>query len=486
MNRFVLPVLLAAAALARGATPELGQLDASPTLFTVMAAINAAGYDADLASPNNHPLRNAIRAELAKRNIPCLPALKEFYEKHRNRSATFDLSQYISFALSSSGPPNFTFKTRDLDVPPDASVLSGLVPLLARFYKEANIPDLWQRSQPAINQYLERYHQPIADAVFQVNTYLRQQTSGFSGSRFQVLVELLAAPNQVQTRSYGTEYTVVVTPSPDLRTFDIRHAYLHYILEPMATRNEEILSRKRALLDQAQRAPALNDVYKQDFLRLTTESLIKAVEARLDHHPEGVQEALLQGYILTPYFSEELVRFEKQEQSMLVFYKDMVQSIEIVKENQRLSAVDFTGKVPVKMAPVQQPPPPPRPSGPDEILQEAEQHYLNRNLDEAKKLYLQVLQETNDNPRHATAYYGLARIAALDNDPETSEKLFQKTLTLEPEPPVKAWCLVYLGKLALARQDPTQAKQYFQQVLTVNGASLQAREEAARSMQAIK
>src|SRR5947208_3349435 len=132
------------------ATPETGQLDASPGLFTVMAALNAAGYSADLSSPNNHPLRAAIRAELAKRNIPSLPAIKDFFERHRKRTDTIELSQYISFALASNGPPSFAFTQRDVEIPPDAAALRELGPLLAAFYKEANLEDLWKRSQPAI------------------------------------------------------------------------------------------------------------------------------------------------------------------------------------------------------------------------------------------------------------------------------------------------------------------------------------------------
>ena len=117
--------------------------------------------------------------------------------------------------------------------------------MLAAFYKEANIEDLWKRSQRAIDQYIERYHTPVSDAVLQVNVYLRQQTSGFRGRQFQIFIELQAAPNQVQTRSYGNEYTIVVTPSAEPRIFDVRHAYLHYLLDPLSTRYEEILDRKK-------------------------------------------------------------------------------------------------------------------------------------------------------------------------------------------------------------------------------------------------
>jgi hypothetical protein len=278
------------AAIAGHAAPaETGQLDASPTLFTVMAAINAAGYDADLNSPNNHPIRKAIRDELAKRNIPSLEAIKAYLAKHRLRNDTAELGQYISLALSVGPPPTFAFRQKDIEIPPDAGALRDFVPLLAAFYKEANIEDLWKRSQPAIDQYLARYHNPVTDAVLQVNLYLRQQTSGFRGRHFQIFVELQGAPNQIQTRSYGNEYTIVVTPSPDPRIFDIRHGYLHYSLDPLATHNAEILERKRGLIDHAQRAQALDDSFKQDFLLLATESLIKAVEARLDKAPQRVQ-----------------------------------------------------------------------------------------------------------------------------------------------------------------------------------------------------
>jgi tetratricopeptide (TPR) repeat protein len=460
------------------AISQEGQLDASPGLFTVMAAINAVGYSADLSSPNNHPLRDAIRAELAKRNIPSLPALKAFFDQHRKNKDTDELSQYISYALTAGGPPDFAVQQRNVDLPPDAIPLQGFGPLLAAFYKEANIQDLWNRSQSAINQYIDRYHGPVTDAVLQVNAYLRQQTSGARGRHFQIYIELLAAPNQIQTRSYGYEYTIVITPSPELRTFDVRHAYLHYLLDPMSTRYQEVLERKKGLVDHAQRAPALADSFKDDFLLLVTESLIKAVEARLDHKPEGVQAALREGYILAPYFAERLPVYEKQEQSMAFYYSDLVGAIDVVKEDKRLSLVEFNTEETVRTVKTAPPPPPPPLTGAAKTLEQAEQTYTARDLDTAKKLYLEVLQQTDSQPMQAAAYYGVARIAVLQQDPETAEKLFEKTLELQPEAQVKAWALVYLGRLSMAAGDREQAVKHFQDALKVDGASLPARQAA--------
>ena len=358
--------------------------------------------------------------------------------------------------------------------------------MLARFYKEADIEDLWKRSRPAIDQYIERYHMPVSDAVLQVNAYMRQPTSGFHGRRFQIFIELQAAPNQIQTRSYGNEYFIVISPSPDPRIFDVRHGYLHYLLDPLSTRYQEILARKKPLLDHALRSRVLPDSFKQDFLLLTTESLIKAVEARLDHKPDAVRQALLEGNILAPYFSEQLPAYEKQEQSMMVYYPGLVAAIELAKENARLSQVDFSreaaARAAVKTAP---PPPPPAPTGVAKTLDDAEQHYRANDLDRAKKLFLDALQQTDRKPAHAAAYFGLARIAAKQKDPETAQKLFEKTLELEPEPFVKCWALVYLGRLSLAADDRDAAAKYFEDALKVEGASNDALKAAKDGAQLI-
>jgi tetratricopeptide (TPR) repeat protein len=483
LYRFVLPATLAVCLTARVAPAQTGQLDASPTLFTVMAALNAAGFDADANSPNNHPIRAAIRDEILKRNPPSLAAIKEFVAKHKRSNPSAEFGQYVSWALSVGPPPGFAFKQKEIETAPEASTLTGLAPLLAAFYKEANIEDLWKQSQREIDQYIERYHQPVADAVLQANVYLRQTTSGFRGRHFQIYLELQGPPNQIQTRSYGDEYTIVVTPSPEPRMFDIRHGYLHYLLDPLATRNAEVLDRKKPLAEHLDRARAINDAYKQDFLLLATESLIKAIEARLDKRPEDVQAALRQGYILTPYFAEALPVYEKQEAAMVLYYKDMVSAIDLMKEEKRLANVEFDrDPPPAHGVRTPAPPPPPALTGAAKTLDDAEQLYTKRDLDAAKKLYLTVLEQTAEKPMQAAAYYGLARISALQKDPETAERLFQKSLDLGPEPPVKAWVLVYLGRLSLAAGEGAQAGKYFGEALQVAGASDMARKAAQDGM----
>lgn len=277
-----------------------------------------------------------------------------------------------------------------------------------------------------------------------------------------------------------------MTPSPEIHIFEIRHAYLHYSLDPLATHYADILERKKGLADHAFRAQALDEYLKNDWLGLAGESLVKAVESRLDRNPAEVQKALRQGMVLAPYFAENLPAYEKQDLAMSEFYKDMVQAIDVVKEDQRLSQVKFdVQRESERTVQLAAPPPPAALTGAAKTLDDAENLYAARDLEKAKETYLAVLQQTDLKKMHAAAYYGLARIAALQKDPESSQRLFLRTLELDPEPPVKAWALVYLGKLSLASSEQDKAVKYFQQAVSVEGASEAAIAEAKRSLQQI-
>jgi tetratricopeptide (TPR) repeat protein len=479
LYRPLFAAILSCAAAGFAQTAQPGQLDGSPTLFTVMAAVNAAGYDTLIDSPHNSPLRKQVREAIAKMNVPSLSGIKDLLAKHPQ------ISPYISFAITCEGPPTFAINKKDIEVPPDVGPVSHLTPLLAAFYKEAHIEELWQNAQPEINRELRMYQKPVIDAVLDVNGYLRQQTSGASRTRFQIFVDPLGAPNQVHTRSYGFHYTIVVTPSPEPHVFEIRHAYLHYLLDPMAVHYSDIIARKKDLFDHAFRAQALDDYLKSDYVQLTSESMVKAVEARLDKNPAEVQKALRQGMLLAPYFFEKLPAYEKQELAMSEYYKDLLQSIDVVKEDARLTQVQFDKQRESERMVQVAPPPAPVLTGAEKTLDDAEKLYSARDLDKAKEGYLAVLNQTDLKRLHAAAYYGLARVAALQKDPETSQRLFLKTLDLDPEPPVKAWTLVYLGKLSLASSEPDEAVKYFQQALKVDGASEAGIAEAKRSLDQI-
>ena len=147
------------------AAAEQGQLDGSLSLFTVLAAINAAGYDAEIDSTSNSPVREAVRRELAAKSIPCLEELKRFVRDHRQADPTAELSQYISFGLVVDGPPGFRYRMKQNELPPDVMALAGLEKLLERFYTEAGIDARGKKAQPELDAASARYHLPLTQAV---------------------------------------------------------------------------------------------------------------------------------------------------------------------------------------------------------------------------------------------------------------------------------------------------------------------------------
>ena len=458
------------------------QLDASPALFTVMAAINAAGYDADLDSPANSPVRAMVRADLAAKKLPVIDELKRFFAAHRQRDWSNELSQYVSFALSVDGPPSFAYRYKPDELPPDVIPLNGFEQLLARFYQEADLEALWRKAQPAFEQTIARYHQPAMAALMGVNAYLRNSTrAGPLGSRFQIYIDLLGAPNQIHTRSYKDDYFVVLTPSPEPQADDIRHAFLHYLVDPMTAKYSTEVEKKKSLSDFAQGAPALADSFKADFILLAAESLIKAIEARLapPARRQGmVDEAVREGFILTAAFAEALPAYEKDEQALRFYFPDLVKAIDLRRETERLDKVQFASEPRVRKARPAPAPPKPEVSGAQKTLDSAEQLYRGKEFDKAREAYLEVLKQSDEKPVHAQAWFGLARIAALQNDPETAVRLFQKALESSPDGHVAGWSHVYLGRLSDAAGDRDEATRHYRAALAVKDASEDARKAA--------
>lgn len=473
------PLALPSAAQA----PPLGQLDASPSLFAVLAAINAAGYDAEIDSPTNSPVRAQLRQILAAKNLPSVKRLKSLFDARRKWDWNAELSQYVSYALSLEGPPAFKPRFASHQMPPDAVALESMGPILADFWKEAGLEDLWRAAQPAYERALEVYHEPVSQAILDANMYLRNPTSGGSGRRFQIFVELLAAPNQVHVRSFADDYFVVVTPSVRPRTSDIRRSYLHYLLDPLAIRYRKNLDAKRGLGDLAQGSPILDEAYKSDFSLLASMCLVKAVEARLDRSLGQAysQESMREGFILTAYFYEALGLYEKQEQALRLYLPAMIDAIDLAREDKRIAQVEFAStRASRTVKPAA--PPPPQPSAAELQFDKAEALYLKRDLPAARSAYMKLLETPATKALHAKAWYGLARIAFLEKDPDRALPLFEKILDSDPEDFERAWAHVYLARLARLAQEPDNARKQYQAALAVKGASDGAKKAAEQEL----
>lgn len=480
-----LPVSLAVgqtAPFAGASVKSENAFNVSSTLFSVLAAINAAGYEAGIDSSLNekYKLRLQVRDELKKRQIPSLPELQAFYKAHKKPTATADLSQYISFAMITTGPPNFEVPEQS---PPEVQALSGFRELLARFYKEANLEDLWNRSQTAYIAAISEYQDPVIGTLFKANGYLRNPSS-YLGRRFEVFLDLLAAPEQIQVRSYRDNFFVIISPSAAPVVDEVRDAYLAYVLDPLTFKYSDLIKSKKALQKYAEEAPALDLAYKDDWSLLVTKCLTKAIDSRLIRGPEKrqafINQAMSEGFILSAALADALPAYEKQQDAFRLYYPNLISSVDVRKEEKRLRTVQFAQSVaprPVAAPAKLQIEPA------EESLQNAEGLYEQRDLESARKLYRKVLEQTADPAKQGRAYYGLGLIDLQEKRWDEALNLFGKTVAANPSPSLTAWAHYYLGQLAVKAGDSDKAAAEFKATLAIGGASARAREAAEKAMQ---
>lgn len=458
----------------------------SITMFTTLAAINAAGYDAGIDSALNERfhIRSQVREILAKQKLPCLSELRVFYKEHKKPTDAGDLSQYISFSLVAGDAP--TFELPSGQVPPDVEPLRGLSPILADFYKQANIADLWRRAQPAYENAISEYQDPVINALFEANGYLRNP-SGYLGRRFQIFLDLLAAPDQIQVRSYRDDYFVVVTPTSVPPVEEIRDAYLGFMLDPLTFKYSDVIKQKKPLQKYAEEAPALDLAYKDDFSLLLNKCLVKAIDARLMH--EGaekrqayINEAMREGFVLTAAFADLLPAYEKQQDAFRLYYPDLVNAIDVHKEEKRLRTVQFAESVPQKVI---APPTKIQLDPADQSLETAQGLLEQNDTENARKAFKKVFEETTDKAKQGRAYYGLAVIDLQEKRWDEAVDLFQRTVDSNTSPAILAWSHYYLGQLALKAGDPEKATTHFKQTLANEAASSKARDAAEKALQSI-
>ncbi|MFZ1013475.1 MAG: hypothetical protein WAN28_09035, partial [Terracidiphilus sp.] len=360
------------------AGPTISLISSEP-VFVMAAALNACGYDEGLA--DSAPVRQRVREEIdqalaksedarAKRDKVCL-----FIAQHRMTGSEKDISQYISLALYLSPPPELETSVDLPEMPPDSTQVVEVVPLLRDFATAVDLHGIWRTTHHVYDEEIERLHDPLSKMVVGTNLYLKMPASTYDGRRFVVVIEPLLSPKLVNARIYGTEYVVVVSPvNGAIPMTDVRHTYLHYVIEPLLYTRTNAIDRTQPILKEIRDAP-LDFRFRSDTVALTVECLIKAIEARTmdtgipvykipagversdmpryEHERQQSQEKIdaiksaavkhdmAQGFVLTQYFYEQMIQFEKEGASLRDTIGEMVYSMDVEQQIHRARQLQF-------------------------------------------------------------------------------------------------------------------------------------------------
>jgi len=438
--------LLVAAVPARSQSAGNVLLESNEQLFCVLAALNAAGYDAGMNGSPINATRRQVREYLEAQNAPILPELKKFYADHQIKDDPGkDLAQYISLALLTGSPPDFHLTVPQEEVPPDARDVQGFLPLLRTFYEQSKMLFIWTDVQKQYEAAVARYTDEVRQTFALTEAYLRFPAGGYLGRTYAIYIDLMGAPEQVHARIYGLNYYLVVTPSADLKLEEIRFQYMHFLLDPLAAQYGAEIAQKSMLASTARQAPMLGLDFKEDFGLLFTECLIRAAELRMDKVPAAdaqkkLDDMTAQGLIMVHYCYESLVAFEHQVASMPTYYKPMILAIDPHEEARRLFVVHFATRPPApvtKAAPAE--------SEEEQLLDKGDNQFYEGKYLDAKASYQEVLEK--DDPKSERAIYGMAVVYANTRKPDLAEEYFEKALATAHDLRIVTWSHIYLGRL---------------------------------------
>jgi hypothetical protein len=264
-------------------------VDGSEAMFTTMCALLAAGFEADVSAEHWTPMRAQLRDRMQHQQGPAVDALREFYKKHELADAGAMLSQYVWFGLVSGPAPKFTPMLRRDELPPEVISLEGFSEILSAYYVEQHIGRLWVQVQPIYNREIDEIHDSVSQIVFVATNYLRELPNPGDPRTFTIIVEPLVG-RITNVRNFQDHYAIVISGSADVPVDVVRHAFLHFLLDPLPLQYPHVIAVKRPLFDIAARAPRLTPDLRDDLPSYFAECLVRAVEMKLKRMSPGERE----------------------------------------------------------------------------------------------------------------------------------------------------------------------------------------------------
>jgi tetratricopeptide (TPR) repeat protein len=467
------------------------QLEVSETFFTLAAALNSCGYDAGLES--SIPLRQAVRTEVrgALAQSPearqAGNAICQFWIDHQLPGKDNDVTPYLSLALELGSAPEFASIIPEADLAPDAGRVLGVISLLKKFYPAAGIHALWQKHQPEYQALVNQLHDPVSQLLTQTDLYLKVPFSNYPGQRFVVYMEPLLSPSQVDSRNFGSNYFMVVSPDHEkhVRFPEIRHTYLHFVLDPMALSHGNTLKQLEPILEDVRTAP-MAQAFKNDISLMVNECLIRAIEARttIARSNEAARNAYVQrsveeGFVLTRVFYDQLSNFEKDSTGLKNAYGNLLHNVSLERERKRARDVVFRDQATPEIVSAVQPAP-----NEERLLDIAEQKLAAGDRDGAQKLANEVLQHNHGGEAPGHAVFILARIATLTGKMEDARLSFEQAVGSVHDSRMLAWSHIYLGRIYDIQEKRNVAVEHYRAALAAGDPSADIQSAAERGLTA--
>lgn len=455
------------------------QLD--PRVFGVMAAANAAGFDLDAGEVAPGSVRARVRERLTRLDPGLRARLGEFYAaRDPEHDPLRQQSKYVSFALLVGAPPGFELVRKPEDLPEDAAALVGFERLVAEVWRGAALGELWERLRPDYVREVEAIRPEMRGMIVETLGYMKTEARVALDRKVAFIPDLLNGFGVVNARNVVEDYYVLVGPSRSGRRplRAIRHEYLHFMIDPLVVKYAARLPEPEPFLKSVRGRSKLDERYRDDFPLVVTESLIQALDLRLEHKAGTEKAAALvsafeAGLILAPFFDEELAGFESARLSLQESFPELVQKIRWEREKRRAEAVSQLARQAADT-------PPAFTSEQRERLVRANEMLAAGQFDAARRLLEEALAL---EPENASALFGLAQIAGRAEDfPRALELYARAAAASGSERWIAAWSLVRRGNILAFQGRGDDARAEWRRALELEGDLRGAREAAERAL----
>jgi len=458
-------------------------LDRDIRFFTVAAALDVARFG------DGSKFGTGLDPDLVQR-------LKQFYIAHKGgRPDDSQIGQYLGLAISLTDPPELKPKFREEQLPDETRALLSFPPLLQEFYLKANVSRRWVELQPQYDAELRRVQSKVSEVLLQTDAFLRTVSIGAGKQILHIESELAAPPNSVNMRVLFNDYVVLLGPSsaasptgsPSMDA--VRHSYLHFYLDDIVNRNLTRIENKDKLLALVANEPGTDPVYTREFGLMAVESLIRAVELRMDRVTAVRAKDVVSGYyrsglLLSPYFYDALQAYQAGTSSLRDSYVNMASGVDFATERNRFQTTFQSIPVPQRSqtAEVENLPVPATPVDPvRDLIVEAQTAYNSLDNNGARALFERVLRE--HDPNNGSALYGLGLLSSRAADVEQSQLYFERTVrSNSADPSMKVWSYIYLGHIADLQCQRDRATEYYKLAVQVGDNTRDAQASAASGL----
>jgi hypothetical protein len=287
-------------------------------LIVMMAALEAAGFE---AVPANRPVtafRSEVRRDLANLDTDLRTRLRDFYERNKLPAPATPAEQaarYVSLAFALGPAPAFDTPARTDDLPEGVLQVLDFAPILRDFYRRSGIAENLPRYTRSYQAQGDSLRGGVEEMLRATVSYLRtrpqttiteripisnqssnqrrnqSQQQRFTvrerERRFVIVPDLLAASGAINFRVIADDYFAVLPPTINPSSSELRRAYLLYLVDPLIARfNRDIAARRtdlRALID-ARATPGSGGNTQTPALDVFTavaRSVVAATDARM-------------------------------------------------------------------------------------------------------------------------------------------------------------------------------------------------------------